>query len=410
MNKGWQRARCVGCHTSTPDGSAVAITDHWPWNSKVTNISGEVGGRPDYLTNTGDLLLQMPWQGTTTFSVADWNSGARRVVSSYEGRAITLPTFNPQGVNGNWQGLIFPHPETQADELAWIDLSADGIDPEDYTDPNNPGQSQQEDQAIPRAMVEAFGTGWGIVERQGDPRSAITPDWSHSGLAVTYTSTDDTVDGHLDQATEADIYRVPFNNGAGGPATPVAGAATPGNFEYYPDYSADDRFIAFNRVAQGNGEGQQIYYHEDGEIYVVPTGGQDPQPIRLAANDPVECTGESSPGVTNSWAKWSPVVRSSAPNEAYSGRKYYFMIFASTRLSPFEVAAGGNGTQANPASQLYMTTMVENEDGSIETYPALYLWNQNFLANGGAIEPLQMSNLTPAWDEFVVPPIAVTIQ
>jgi hypothetical protein len=42
-----------------------------------------------------------------------------------------------------------------------------------------------------------------------------------------------------------------------------------------------------------------------------------------------------------------------------------------------------------------MTAIVIQGDGEILTYPAVYLWNQ---------DPTT-SNLTPAWDEFKIPPV-----
>jgi hypothetical protein len=404
------KVRCVGCHTSTPDGDAVTITDHWPWNGKLVSIDAKtVGASPSYLTPLSDLLLQMPWQGTSTFSVGDWGTGARRVITSYEGRPITQPGFKLD-VN-NPQGAIYPHPDNIPDELAWIDLKAPTLNPDPLTSLDQNGKPLQTDRAWPLAMAEAKGPSWDIIARQGDVRSAVTPDWSHDGKTVVYTSTDKTADGHLDAATEADVYAVPFNAGAGGAATPVAGASDSNFFEYYPDFSADDRFIAFNRVAKSGVQGQKVYYRPESQIYVVPAAGGTA--TRLSANDPPQCSGESSPGVYNSWPKWSPVVRSSVDGEPYSGRTYYFYTFASARKYPgqFMVGGGQNGAQPEPASQLYMGTLVVNADGSMESYPALYLWNQSFLTSDGSdVQPLAMSNLTPAWDEFVVPPIVVVIQ
>jgi hypothetical protein len=43
-----------------------------------------------------------------------------------------------------------------------------------------------------------------------------------------------------------------------------------------------------------------------------------------------------------------------------------------------------------------MAAIVRNENtGELKTYPAVYLWNQ---------DPTT-SNLTPAWDEFKIPPV-----
>ncbi|MEY4576680.1 MAG: hypothetical protein RL701_1383, partial [Pseudomonadota bacterium] len=44
----------------------------------------------------------------------------------------------------------------------------------------------------------------------------------------------------------------------------------------------------------------------------------------------------------------------------------------------------------------YVTAIVrDNGTGELTTYPAIYLWNQ---------DP-RTSNLTPAWDEFKIPPV-----
>jgi hypothetical protein len=133
---------------------------------------------------------------------------------------------------------------------------------------------------------------------------------------------------------------------------------------------------------------------------VVPAAGGEA--TRLAANDPPACSGESSPGVTNSWAKWSPTVRGGPERSAHAGTRYYFLLFSSTRQSPFRLGQA-------PASQLYLTTVVQLPNGQLETYPAMYLWNQGFeIINPGSptpeVMPLQTSNLTPAFDEFVIPP------
>ena len=62
--------QCIGCHVSTPDGDAVAFTDHWPWNSVLASVEeGTVGQRPSYVTAGAARLLNQPWLGMQTFSV-----------------------------------------------------------------------------------------------------------------------------------------------------------------------------------------------------------------------------------------------------------------------------------------------------------------------------------------------------
>jgi len=112
------------------------------------------------------------------------------------------------------------------------------------------------------------------------------------------------------------------------------------------------------------------YNNTQAEVYVSPsTGGQ---PVRIAANDPASCSGQISPGVTNSWPKWAPAASDNG------GRRFYWLTFSSTR-------AGG-------PTQIYVAPVVDT-GGALTTYPALYPWNQ--AAND--------ASHTPAWDNFEIP-------
>ncbi len=134
-----------------------------------------------------------------------------------------------------------------------------------------------------------------------------------------------TQDGRLYKGA-ADLYQVPYADKAGGTATPVAGASTPENEEYYPAFSPDDHLIAFTRVPAG----QEMFANPSAEMWVVPhqTGAQ---PKRLAANDPPTCSGKSSPGVNNHWPKWSP--------DRADGRQQDLLL-ADLLVEPLRAAAG----------------------------------------------------------------------
>ncbi|MFI5290056.1 MAG: hypothetical protein ACHQ17_10425, partial [Polyangia bacterium] len=113
------------------------------------------------------------------------------------------------------------------------------------------------------------------------------------------------------------------------------------------------------------------YNNGSSEVFVIPTAGGTA--TRLAANDPPMCSGKVSPGVTNSWPKWSPNV------QTIGARTFYWITFSSTR-----------GDGGNP--QIYVAPVVI-ENGQVKSYPALYLWNQ----------PADQNNHTPAWDNFQIP-------
>jgi hypothetical protein len=313
---GGAKVTCVGCHTSTPDGKFAGFTAQGPWGNALASVeAATVGDQPSFL-GAGALgaLDQLGEVGIQTYSKAHWTNGDHVMVAPL----------------GPGQGA----------KLAWFDLEA---------------------------ATNAMGTSYGTIARNGDARGVGAPTWSHDGKTIVYVSSNAETTGRLDNG-DADLYAVPYNGRQGGAATPVPGASDPGLEEYYPSFSADDAWLAYNSIPNGN----NMYNQPKAEVFVIPSAGG--AATRVSANDPAACTGKKSPGVTNSWPKWSP--------EAITvGKKtYYWLIFSSTRAP-----------MGNP--QLYITGVVV-EAGNVETHAALYLWNQ----------PETENNHTPAWDFFKIPP------
>jgi Flp pilus assembly protein TadD len=85
-----------------------------------------------------------------------------------------------------------------------------------------------------------------------------------------------------------DLYRVPFNNGKGGQAEPIAGASANGMSNSFPKISPDGRWIVFVQCRNGQ------VMRPDSQLYIVPSEGGKAR--RLNAN--------MSP--MNSWHSWSP--------------------------------------------------------------------------------------------------------
>jgi hypothetical protein len=317
---------CVGCHASTPDGNFVAfgVDDGEHGNSIASVTAGTAGEVPPWLGSAAaKLMIDKAVHTAPAFTRAHWGDGDRKV----------LMAGPNDDVSGGGEAKLYS-----------INL-------------------ESTDDATVRTEIV----------RTGDPNKPIMPTWSHDGQTVVYVSTTKIHDSRVDGT--GDLYSVPYNNGAGGNATKFSGAAETTHEELYPAFSPDDRWLTFTRVKAEQWDDRH-FSNKFSEVFVIPaTGGT---PTRLAANDPPMCSGKVSPGVTNSWSRWSPEA------VAHEGKTYYWLVFSSNR-------------QAEATHQLYVAPVIVDGAGSITTGSALYLWNQ----------PADQSNHTPAWDVFKIPPAPV---
>lgn len=319
---------CIGCHTSTPDGLYVGFTASQVANSGDTPAYQDIrtldGGatQPPWLSTSALALLARQGQQAPAFSPGHWSAGDHILLSMYEA--------------------------TGPEEIIWTNLEA---------------------------TSQTQGQGWDVVARNGDSNAAASAAFSHDGQTIVYTSSTDVNSG--ENSADGLLYTVPYNGGKGGTAQPLSGASDSNYIQFYPSYSHDDHFIAFNRMPTSSGSASMpaTYNNPNSEVFFIPaTGGTA---TRVAANDPPACLGAASPGITNSWAKWSPQVAQAC------GNSYYFFIFSSDRDPG---AAGG--------PQLYVAPIVVDAKANVTTYAAIYPWNQ----------PESEHNHTPAWDVFQLPP------
>lgn len=101
-----------------------------------------------------------------------------------------------------------------------------------------------------------------------------------------------------------DLYKIPFNDGKGGTAVPLAGASGDGMSNYFPKYSPDGKWIVYTKSKS------YMLLQPDSELWIVPAAGGEAR--RLRYNTPR----------MNSWHSWSSnsrwLVFSSKVNGPYT--------------------------------------------------------------------------------------------
>ncbi len=100
-----------------------------------------------------------------------------------------------------------------------------------------------------------------------------------------------------------DLYRVPFNDGAGGIAEPLKGASNNGMSNFFPRYSPDGNWIVYCQAKSF------IMVRPDSKLHIIPAEGGESR--RMKCNNL---------GM-NSWHSWSPNSR--------------WLVFSSKSHSPF---------------------------------------------------------------------------
>ena len=418
----FQRVFCIGCHSATPDGQYVSFTAQWPWPIALASIqSGSAGARPPWLSNgavqnlSPDIkdqystyyappAVNQVMLGVSTFSPAHYQMGDRVLVSSIGAAWNSISLTDPGAATGvvsqlAWFNLEWDNAVTTAGGVVDAGLPV-------ATPCNMVAGAQQA--CIP--APPSTNGGWGIVQRGGDSNSAGSPSWSHDVDGQTdfiaYSSTNaGTKDGRMDCSTSkdcrSDVYVVPYGGrsgsagGVGGTAKALPGASDAQYNEYYPAWSPDDKFIAYNRVPAGT----SMYDQPKAEVYVVPfAGGQGGTPVAVTEPfPPPACTNPYPAGVENTLPKWAPNPLLPGadgggvplPQVDADGNTFYWLTFSSIRSPLAEL----NATTNKPKQQLYVVGVVVDKGGGIHPYAPIYLWNQSYKVN----------NLIPAWGEFSVP-------
>jgi tetratricopeptide (TPR) repeat protein len=106
------------------------------------------------------------------------------------------------------------------------------------------------------------------------------------------------------QPFKYDLYRIPFNDGKGGTAEPLAGASNNGMSNFFPKYSPDGKWIVFCQAKS------YMLLQPDSELYIIPAAGGVARRLRY------------NTARMNSWHSWSSnsrwLVFSSKVNTPYT--------------------------------------------------------------------------------------------
>lgn len=87
-----------------------------------------------------------------------------------------------------------------------------------------------------------------------------------------------------------DLYRVPFNGGRGGIAEPVKGASLNGQYNYFPRYSPNGKWISFCRGTGKNG----VFARKTSDLYLLAPDRSEAVPLNF-----------NKAACMDSWHYWS---------------------------------------------------------------------------------------------------------
>ena len=196
----------------------------------------------------------------------------------------------------------------------------------------------------------------GALPGADDPRLVQTdPVWSPDGKYVVFARAEAKaayLQGHQmpeyanapeETQIKYDLYRIPFNDGGGGQAAPIAGASQNGMSNSFPKVSPDGRWIIFVKCRNG------LLMRPDSQLYIVPAEGGVAR--RLRCNTPL----------MNSWHGFSP-----------NGR---WLVFSSKSRSPY--------------TQMFLTHL----DGEGNDSPAILI--DNSTAANRAVNIPEFVNIPP---------------
>ncbi len=273
---------CGNCHSFSADGSVFGMDVDYA-NDKgsyaICPVSEEVALSDDKIITWSDYRRE---NGQKTFGLLSQVSpGGRYVVSTVKDLSVFEAVDNLE-----FSQLFFPIRGILCvyDRETETYKSLPGADDEKYVQ-SNPTWSP-DGKYIVFARCEAYHAQDARANELGLTRSEEIAKFLSDRGSFRY-----------------ELYRVPFNEGRGGEAEPLAGASDNGRSNYFARYSPDGRWIVFCQAESF------MLLQPDSELFIIPAEGGRARRLKCNTRR------------MNSWHSWSP-----------NGR---WLVFSSKAFTPY---------------------------------------------------------------------------
>jgi Flp pilus assembly protein TadD len=287
---------CANCHSFSADGKTLGMDMDGPRNDK--GLYAIVDVQPHMAIRAEDQVAWSTFRGKLGSKLrvgfmSQISPDARHVITTVNDPGIDQSDYqrqkNPVDLVRNMYVANFKDYRflqvffVTRGVLAWYKRDAahlqylPGADDTDYVHTNAVWSPDGKSLVFARAKArDAYPEGAQLAKYAGDPKET---------------------------QIQFDLYRIPFNEGKGGKAEPIAGASGNGMSNSFPKVSPDGRWVVF--VQSRNG----LLMRPDSQLFIVPAQGGTARRMK--------CNTSSM----NSWHSFSP-----------NGR---WMVFSSKSQSPY---------------------------------------------------------------------------
>ncbi|MCK9315641.1 MAG: tetratricopeptide repeat protein [Verrucomicrobia bacterium] len=274
---------CGNCHSFSQDGSLLAMDVDYA-NSKASYVITRT--QEEMKLNTSDIITWNEFRKEdreqTYGLLSQISPDGRYVLSTVKDKSVFVPIEDLY-----YSQLFFPIKGIIAcyDRVEEKYTALKGADDPKYVQ-SNPTWSPDG-----KTILFARTVAYDLQNTQGQGKTLLTREECKEFVE----------DG---KPFKFKIYKVDFNDGQGGEATPLEGASEEGVSNYFPKYSPDGKWVVFCKASD------YMLLRGDSRLYIMPAQGGEPRLMRCNTDQ------------MNSWHSWSPngkwLVFSSKANGPYT--------------------------------------------------------------------------------------------